>query len=307
MGLFKKREPCAICGGKVSGLFPGKIQGQLLCNECYGRIDLPDVSSMTLEEFKEYRRFREDNQRLKEKFQITERIDFGFFGADYVFDRNNRLFCLSPTLDRTIFKGSEIKSFVIKEDDKVLFEGSANGFIRHNSEVPDKVKDMAPLINQYRVQVEMQRSLERMAEEQRRNNPDAPRTPAPSAPHIDLPEPFERFYIEITLNHPYWPYVTSDKKGPTFSNTIPDASDYLREYKEDVDVMERLARALREVAFPDAPEKTVAAPAIGVVPVAATAAAVDAVAEIRKYKELLDQGLITQDEFAAKKRQLLGI
>ena len=35
--------------------------------------------------------------------------------------------------------------------------------------------------------------------------------------------------------------------------------------------------------------------------------AVDAADEIRKYKELLDSGAITAEEFAAKKKQLLGI
>ena len=29
--------------------------------------------------------------------------------------------------------------------------------------------------------------------------------------------------------------------------------------------------------------------------------------EIRKYKELLDEGIITQEEFAAKKQQLMGM
>lgn len=29
--------------------------------------------------------------------------------------------------------------------------------------------------------------------------------------------------------------------------------------------------------------------------------------EIRKYKELLDDGIIIQDEFEAKKKQLLGL
>ena len=33
----------------------------------------------------------------------------------------------------------------------------------------------------------------------------------------------------------------------------------------------------------------------------------DAVAEIQKYKALLDAGVLTEEEFTAKKRQLLGI
>ena len=33
----------------------------------------------------------------------------------------------------------------------------------------------------------------------------------------------------------------------------------------------------------------------------------DAVNEIQKYKALLDAGVLTEEEFTAKKRQLLGI
>lgn len=42
------------------------------------------------------------------------------------------------------------------------------------------------------------------------------------------------------------------------------------------------------------------------VPVAAPPAG-DAADEIKKFKELLDMGIITQDEFDAKKKQLLGL
>lgn len=38
-----------------------------------------------------------------------------------------------------------------------------------------------------------------------------------------------------------------------------------------------------------------------------TTAPTDSSAEIRKYKQLLDEGIITQEEFNAKKRQLLGL
>lgn len=63
------------------------------------------------------------------------------------------------------------------------------------------------------------------------------------------------------------------------------------------------------VAFPGAPEITADDYGTGAATAAkaVSAAPVDAVAEIKKYKELLDQDLITQEEFAAKKRQLLGI
>ena len=39
----------------------------------------------------------------------------------------------------------------------------------------------------------------------------------------------------------------------------------------------------------------------------AATAPTDAVAEIKKYKDLLDSGIITEEEFTAKKKQLMGI
>ena len=47
---------------------------------------------------------------------------------------------------------------------------------------------------------------------------------------------------------------------------------------------------------PQAPE----APQVPAAPVA------DPVAELKKYKELLDSGIISQEDFDAKKRQILG-
>ena len=67
-----------------------------------------------------------------------------------------------------------------------------------------------------------------------------------------------------------------------------------------------MALALRRVAFPNAPEKKVSGvgePAA----VQAAAPAVDTVTEIKKYKALLEEGVITEEEFAAKKKQLMGL
>lgn len=84
-------------------------------------------------------------------------------------------------------------------------------------------------------------------------------------------------------------------------------ASYLRDYDDQFQKIEQLARALMAVAFPGAPEITAGdygmAAQAGIK--AASSAPVDAVAEIKKYKELLDLGLITQEEFTAKKRQLL--
>ena len=51
MGLFAKRPPCPICGGKVKGLLTWKVGGEKVCDDCYGFVDLPDkmVDTMSIE------------------------------------------------------------------------------------------------------------------------------------------------------------------------------------------------------------------------------------------------------------------
>lgn len=310
MGLFSKKEPCAICGGKVSALFPWKIGGHLICNLCHGQTHLPNgvEENMTLEEFQAYCRFREENQLLKQQFQVTDQVDFGWLDDKFLFDRNNGLLCFDKNLNTTIFEAGQIKSFVIREDHNPLFEGRAAGLICHTSTVPDRVMAMAPQINQIRMQEQMQRNTERLIDLLDGDDDNNRR----STYHyrMDIPEPFHSFHVEIYLDHPYWTLYTAETGGPTFSDSHPDVNSYLRDYTNKVATLEQLARALMALAFPDAPEMTVgsstAAPA-GAGVVSNPTVAVDAVAEIQRFKALVDQGILTEEEFAAKKRQLLGI
>ena len=69
--------------------------------------------------------------------------------------------------------------------------------------------------------------------------------------------------------------------------------------------MEQLARALMEVAFPGAPEQGMTQNTMG--QPAASASSADVVEEIKRFKTLMEQGILTEEEFTSKKRQLLGI
>ena len=307
MGLFGNKKTCAICGGKVPLLFPWKVDGQYVCNLCHGLVDLPRgmEDGMTMEEFKAYRQFREENQQLKQQFQVTQKVDVGWLDDKFMFDATNGLLCMDKNLDKTIFYASQVRSFVIKEDNVPLFEGSSAGLICYTSTIPDRVMAMAPQINQFRMQAQMQRNMERLAD----RLDDGKSNSTYTSTHIDIPEPFKGFLVEIRFEHPYWSVFTADMTGPTFDNDIPDVDDYLRDYHNKAETMGQLARALMQVAFPSAPEQQVAsttAPMAGQTIVTPTAS-VDAVAEIQRFKNLMDQGIITEEEFVAKKRQLLGI
>ena len=345
MGLFDKREPCAICGGKVKGLFPHDVEGQLVCDSCFGVIDLPSdkANSLSMAQFLEYSAFRQENDKLRQKFSTTLKVDFGWLDDKVMFDHTNKLMCLDKHLNKTIFEGKHIRSFSIREDAYNLFEGSAAGLVCYASSVPDRVMALAPQINQMRMQEQMRRNTERMIDMldgERNNNTSS------YYPSMNIPEPFDKFVVDIHLDHPYWRIITLDMNGPRFNNSMPDVNDYMRDYNNNLNTMQQLAQALMDLAFPGAPVQQMGgnmgagmnmggmnmgnmygAAAMGaqtmyVDPMAAQTMnrsmpmggqpmmggmPVDAVAEVQRFKMLLDQGIITEAEFEAKKRQLLGL
>ena len=302
MGLFDKRPPCAICGGKVKGLLPWKIEGNYICDDSHGVIDAQNGNDFTMEQFLKYRDFREQNQALREQFRVDEIVEFGFLSEKFVFDYEHSLFCMDKNLNKTIFHGSELKSFMISEDGAPLLEGSAKGFIHHESRVPQRIDELLPQVNQMLIQRQMQESMERLANRDKEVRP--------SYTSIDIPEPFKKFYIKLYLQHPYWSLYEFERTGPVIIGDVPDLNQYRIEYNESVQHLETLANALAKVAgFPQesaAPGQTVATAAVAAAAAAATAPT-DAVAEIKKYKDLLDSGIITEEEFTAKKKQLMGI
>lgn len=310
MGLFNKKDkgPCAICGGKLPWI-PYDIEGHNICNDCYGVVNLPKeiMKNMTFEGFKEYRVFRERNDQLKQQFQITRQVDFGWFDDKFLFDTDNHLLCMDKKLKKPVFEGCQVKSFEIREDEEPLFHGSAEELIRYTSTVSERVMAMEPQIQQLRLQAEMRREMERMLEHRKRESGS---TEYYTLPSINVPVIFRKFIVEIHFESPYWPFFTADKNGPEFSSTEPDVNKYLASYNEDYQLMEELAKALMEVAFPGAPERTVALAGTttansGVV--SASGVAVDTIEELQRLKSLVDKGILTEEEFTAKKRKLLDI
>lgn len=240
MGLFDKRPPCAICGGKVKGLLPWKIEGNYICDDCHGVIDAQNGNDFTMEQFLKYRDFREQNQALREQFRVDEIVEFGFLSEKFVFDYEHSLFCMDKNLNKTIFHGSELKSFMISEDGAPLLEGSAKGFIHHESRVPQRIDELLPQVNQMLIQRQMQESMERLANRDKEVRP--------SYTSIDIPEPFKKFYIKLYLQHPYWSLYEFERTGPVIIGDVPDLNQYRIEYNESVQHLETLANALAKVA-----------------------------------------------------------
>ena len=153
--------------------------------------------------------------------------------------------------------------------------------------------------------------MERMRDRQERRpgEPDDRRPDIP-APRFDVEAPVRKFNVEVTLDDPYWKSFRDELNAPDFSSFDPSVNDYLCDYDNKVSELHDMAFALARVMNPAAREiwddDAAAAPAQPAAQVQ-TAPAVDTVAELQKYKMLLDTGVLTEEEFAAKKKQLLGI
>ena len=302
MGLFSKKPPCPICGGKISWFLPSKIEGEYICGTCYSKIDMQDDKSnkLTMQGFREYLTFHDQNQLLKDRFVTSERIDFGLWDTKIIFDYQNKLFCMSKNPDKTVFESEQLKSFTIKEDSVPLFEGSAAGIHRYASTVPQRAMAMSPQISQFIMNKQMVRALDRLD--------DGKANGSAGVQYFNMPEPFRAFNVELHFDHPYWTVIKCDMDGPRFDNTHPDVNDYLLSYQRSIEELEKLVSAFRTVAFPNAPEQSIGLGTTGIeAAYIASVPPVDAIEEIKKYKALMEDGVISQQEFDAKKRQLLGI
>lgn len=305
MGLFTKKPPCPICGGKISWFLPSKVEGEYICDTCNGKIDMDDdkKNHLTMQAFKDYLVFFDQNQSLKDKFIISEKIDFGLWDTKIIFDYENKLFCMSKNLDKTVFEGNQLKYFLIKEDSTPLFEGSPEEIIHYDSSVPERAMALAPQINQFMMNQQLTGAANQLNRDNNNNS-------APSRQYFDVPEPLKAFNVELHFEHPYWTVITCDMNGPTFSNDYPSITNYLNSYQQSIGEIEKLVHALKEVAFPNAIEKSIgfgtessSARSVNQV----FSSPIDAIEEIKKYKALMEEGIISQEEFDAKKKQLLGI
>ena len=302
MALFSKKPPCPVCGGKISWFLPTKIEGETICDDCSQKIDMEEdlINSLTMQKFKEYLMFYEQNKELRESFVISEKIDFGLWDTKLIFDYENKLFCLSKNPDKTVFQGGELKSFSIKEDSSLLYEGTPDKLVRYTSTVPERALAVAPQIDRFMMNQRLNRTLRNLDKDKSNYNP---------AQYFTIPAPFKEYIVELRFEHPYWRSFKCDMSGPSFSSSNPDVNDYLRDYHKSQGEIEKLVRALMNVAFPNAVEQLAGHGIYGVAQGGANFSAppADAFEEIKKFKSLLDEGIITKEEFEAKKKQLMGI
>lgn len=147
MSLSSKKTPCPICGGKIPWFLLLKIEGEYICGNCYSKIDMESdkADQLTMQGFREYLAFYDQNQLLRDQFVISARVDFGYWNTKVTFDYQNKLFCVSKNPYKTVFEGKQLKSFTIKEGSALLFEGSGMSIRRYACTVLERAMAIAPL------------------------------------------------------------------------------------------------------------------------------------------------------------------
>lgn len=319
MGLFSnKKKPCPICGNPTPRLFPTEVEGQPICKACSEQIDLPDgaLDVMTLEGFRQYLADFDENRPLWPLFKESFHRNFAFSDALQL-DESHGLIRFRGDNGWVIEK-KYLKSFRISEDGDPLFESGSGTLKAYNSDIPRRVRELMPEIyrfRQERAEYDRREELEDMRLRDRESDDDRrerQRISRMYRPEFHDPELLHEFRVELRFDHPYWPSFENTIRAPSFNESAPSGEDYLRQYAEVTTDLHQLATRLMRMIDPAAGETVAGIAAAGqtippqarTVPVVPT---VDTAAEIKKYKELLDMGALTEEEFTAKKRQLLGL
>lgn len=318
MGLFTtKKNPCAICGGPTPRIFATVVEGQPICGDCKDKIDLPEgvFAGMTLADFRAYIAYYDENAALRDVYKETLAIPLDAWGNRMTVDMDHRLFRLKEKWSAMVLEPSCLKGFRVLEDDWVLYESSPEGLLYHPSNAPSRAQDLAPAVAQFKMQYqqyEHMREMEKMMQEQSSGKTSSTTFSRMSEPRFTQ-QVIDQIYVELTLDHPYWggTHKMECNRTPRFSDTYPDVSNFLKDYNKATELLHTLALDLmsfidpnaQEIQVGDAPQPALMDRSAPQTPAVVT----DPVREIQKYKGLLDSGAITEEEFAAKKKQLLGL
>ena len=304
MGLFSSNKKlCPVCKGPTPKLFSKKVEGMPICKECSNKIDLPEgvLDQMSLNDFFEYLNCYEENQMWRDIFSETYSHFFGFTSGHFSEDENNRLFRLRADENAFALQAFQLKSFRILEDTEVLFESAGNVLRYYNSTVPQRLNEMVPLISQFVLQ---RREYDLLEERAKREGTELRR----GRPYFEMPVPFRHFYIELVLEHPYWKSYRWEMSAPGLDRDYPSLDLYMDTYERQTKDLYELARHLMNLICPGAQEVCGDNnAAVFVQPVQQVVVQEDVTEQLKKYKVLLDAGVLTEEEFTAKKKQLLGI
>lgn len=243
MGIYPINPPCPICGGKVSRLLPAVIADEYVCDDCFSTLDMSRELQMnlTMNGFRTYLAYYNQQQPLRDSFKVDEAFDFGLTSGKIIIDHERKCFCMSHRPDKLIFEASQVKSFLIKEDNLTIIEGSLSGLTYNDSPVIDRAMAMRSRINCFNIHQQMAKN--KLNQEGRDGGLDV------VLACFNEAEPLDAFCVEIEVEHPYWKQLRFTINGPRLNPEKPDLNDYLCKYRQCVAELQRLAKALFRLTF----------------------------------------------------------
>ncbi len=197
-------------------------------------------------------------------------------------------------LFKTQFKETEVIKTGIWGGTKVLSVDSVNGWwVVANQNRPD-VFSFDQIANW---QLKLDTVAKNEDEMKERKRPVMP--PRQDMPMCRRDEKINKMYVRVTLRHPFLTYVDLD----VMNAIIVTDGDIEAGYEAALRIFNLFERYMYQQPYQPQQNYGYAGTQVNT---AAPASSVDAAAELKKFKELLDMGAITKQEYDAKKRQLLG-
>jgi len=242
-------------------------------------------NALTLDTLIEHLAYREKNAQLHSTFSESRKVSTGMFGSAVCIDDTNRLWYIATGENSPIYHFDDLISYSLVENESTIESATAKG------------KQVFHGILENRSMFDINDSMQRFNNTlqnlngQNRNNGSRPEEP-------QVPAPVHTLCLKLTVSNPYW-------KNLDITFSVPGVFDNdLRRFY--VDYQNKLAEAAEFTqVFFSFFQKQAASANEGISH--APAAAFSVADELKKFKELLDVGAISQVEFDQKKKELLDM
>lgn len=331
MGIFSNdKKGCPICGNPTPRLFPTKVEGLPLCKECAAKINMESsmLKNLTINELWDHMDYRKANSETFGTFTDNETHGMGNFILHM--DTDKRLFYIADgnPSNPALFKFDELVSFNLMEDGRTVVQCNSSGYTESVSSIENyKLPPLKPLIKPGIAKpapASAQTGRTTMAASSSAAKTEEEKPKAPD-------KPIDSLKLNVTLNNPYWKskvYSVSLKSLQTEEEIREWVNDYKNLFAAAIDTcaamagimgvktgkqlmgeIKEKAEAILAVQNAEAAAKEAEAAAQAAEVAAKLAKTADdnaAIEMLKKWKELLDMGAITQEEFEAKKKELIG-
>jgi len=319
MGIFSNnKKQCPICGNATPRLLARKIEDYAICSNCDGKIFMRKdrLNNLTLDEFTQYLEYYDGTENLRKEYKPDFEKSAGFLGGKaFSCDSVQHTFKTSLVNNNLVYQPEHFVSLIIKQDETPVFELTKDSLVIHNTGVLEKIDAIRPEVDAYNTMYQLTNSVIRLNNDMERAKEGRARTFEEMREEEDPTRdqrndfrctvPFSNWIIELSVDHP-WGEGLSDKNGQSFFDSKnPSIEKAVNQYLQSFDEYKNMALAFRTAICPNA--QIIDEFATTVSAAAPATSNISAADELKKFKELMDAGVITPEEFAAKKAQLLGI